>query len=212
MSSVVFKVCCESTQPGECVFLVGSHGVIGEWTPERALMMATSAEDFPVWSATCRLPASEAIEYKCVILREDRSGSARWEEFPGNHAVTPEDGRVVEAFSIWGNASVRLSSALEPPATSRPEPLSEPLPVAQAEPSCRGSPAASDLSGAPPSATTGTPAASEASFQASELPGLPPAASSQQAANNEFELPAANCENGGTDGGVSPVKATCAAQ
>ncbi|CAE8711296.1 unnamed protein product, partial [Polarella glacialis] len=112
---------CERTRPGESVFVVGGHGAIGEWSPGKALPMKTSAEEFPVWSATAVLPASRAIEYKYLISRDGRSGSARWEEFPGNHVVTPEDGRVLEALSDWGAAAVQSRGPVAvAPASSKP--------------------------------------------------------------------------------------------
>jgi len=120
MAPVIFKVRCDRTQPGESVFVVGSHDVIGSWAPGKALLMKTSAHEFPVWSLEAQVPTSGPVEYKFIIQKEDRSGQATWEEC-GNHVVRPEEGEKLMATSAWGASDVQLMTAGPRKAADSPE-------------------------------------------------------------------------------------------
>ncbi|CAE8654086.1 unnamed protein product, partial [Polarella glacialis] len=50
-----------------------------------------------------------ALEFKFLVQREDRAGVPTWEEFPGNHSVTPESSKVLQASSIWDEAAVTVT-------------------------------------------------------------------------------------------------------
>jgi len=104
MVEVIFLVECSGTQPGERVFLVGGHERLGHWNPAKALPMVTTAQTFPQWcSAAVLLPAGmEAIEYKFIVQRDDRSGPVRWEECYPNHSIATSAGAVVTVRSFWG--------------------------------------------------------------------------------------------------------------
>lgn len=122
MSSVIFHVNCGVTRPGECVFVTGSHPSLGSWTPANAVKLTTGAEEFPMWtSAAVSLSAGESLEYKFLVQKADCSGAARWEEFPGNHTVTLEQGKVLKASSVWNAKAVNvLVAAASEPAPKAP--------------------------------------------------------------------------------------------
>jgi alpha-amylase len=65
--------CC-----GQNVFVVGSIPALGNWNPANAI--ALSSATYPVWSATVRLPANTAFQYKCIKKNPD--GSITWESDP----------------------------------------------------------------------------------------------------------------------------------
>eukprot|EP00933_Yihiella_yeosuensis_P049925 TRINITY_DN4754_c0_g3_i1.p1 TRINITY_DN4754_c0_g3~~TRINITY_DN4754_c0_g3_i1.p1 ORF type:complete len:836 (+),score=119.74 TRINITY_DN4754_c0_g3_i1:85-2592(+) len=101
-SSVVFSVQCSSTRPGEAVFVTSSLDAMGCWKPALALPLSTTADVWPIWSSEpMPLPETEALEYKYLIQREDRSGAARWESFAGNHRVKAQSCKVLKASSAW---------------------------------------------------------------------------------------------------------------
>lgn len=113
--SIVFAVRCDVTKPGEGVFLVGSHDSLGAWDADKALTLTTSASAFPVWSSQAiTVSAGQALQYKFLIRRENKSGTARWEDFPGNHSVTPTQGSF-HFVSTWGNASIETSPLQKTP-------------------------------------------------------------------------------------------------
>ncbi len=76
------------TVPGENVYVVGSDSRMGQWRPDSSLKLEPTA--FPTWSKTFSLPASKAMEWKCIVRKLD--DSIQWE--PGNNNVlnTPATG------------------------------------------------------------------------------------------------------------------------
>ena len=65
---VSLVVVCESTAPGEAVYVSGSAAALGAWAPERAVALVTTAATWPVWvtAQSVTLPANARIELKCV--------------------------------------------------------------------------------------------------------------------------------------------------
>ena len=116
LASAVFKVRCDSTRPGEAVFVVGSHDALGSWSSAMALPLSTSADTFPWWqSAPVPLLAGMMIEYKYIKQREDRQGNPQWQKFDGNYRVTPVPGKVLQAVSEWEVASAEITTLSELP-------------------------------------------------------------------------------------------------
>jgi len=111
---VVFNVRCDATRFGEAVFVVGNHESLGAWSAAKAVAL-TCAESFPTWrSAPIQLPAGMTVEYKFIVQREDRQTLPQWENFDGNHLVTPVAGQVLQARSDWGSADIfTLSQACD---------------------------------------------------------------------------------------------------
>lgn len=82
--------------------VVGSIKALGGWDPKNGLLMATTAADFPTWSAVpVDVEEDEVVEYKYVIC--DLAGvPERWEERPNRcmhlaSVVTemPENGQII---------------------------------------------------------------------------------------------------------------------
>ena len=95
-ASVLFKVRCKSTRPGEAVFVVGSHEALGAWSTALALPLTTSSDAFPTWqSPPVQLPAGLTVDYKFIIQREDHQGNPQWQKFDGNYQVTSVAGQVL---------------------------------------------------------------------------------------------------------------------
>jgi len=126
-STVVFTVKCSKTRPGEAVFVVGGPEALGSWSPALSLQLTTTSDTYPVWkSAFIPLASTGAVEYKFLVQREDRKGTARWQDFQGNHHVTPEANMTVEASSDWGRAAVDVCTVrTEPPVAKRSETTTE---------------------------------------------------------------------------------------
>mmetsp|Transcript_69737 Transcript_69737/g.145729 ORF Transcript_69737/g.145729 Transcript_69737/m.145729 type:complete len:765 (+) Transcript_69737:113-2407(+) len=107
---VVFLNECKYTQPGETVYVLGGHQALGQWDPKKALPMSTNASTFPLWtSASVNLPVGQPIEYKCLILRGDKS-VVKWEAFAGNRTVEPVADSVMSIRSTWDNVKTTSST------------------------------------------------------------------------------------------------------
>eukprot|EP00929_Paragymnodinium_shiwhaense_P058914 TRINITY_DN294_c0_g2_i1.p1 TRINITY_DN294_c0_g2~~TRINITY_DN294_c0_g2_i1.p1 ORF type:complete len:810 (+),score=222.01 TRINITY_DN294_c0_g2_i1:97-2526(+) len=124
--SVVFRVKCDSTRPGEKVFVTGSHGSLGNWSPGMAFPLATTADSYPIWSSDQLPMADKPVEYKYLVQRENRTGKAEWEDLPNNanRKVQPKHGHTTTVLSTWGAAGEMTEHQQEeddaqPPVTRR---------------------------------------------------------------------------------------------
>lgn len=80
MAELQFEVHCDSTKPGEGVFVVGSAPEFGTWTAEKGVPCVTSSSTFPVWkSASVPIAKAGKLDFKVVIARNGGAG-ARWED------------------------------------------------------------------------------------------------------------------------------------
>ena len=50
-SLLQFRVECNSTKPGEAVFVVGSAPELGAWDAQKGVPCMTTAQSFPVWTS-----------------------------------------------------------------------------------------------------------------------------------------------------------------
>jgi len=80
---------CGTTSVGESLALVGAHPALGAWDAKRALVMETSPERFPTWSAEVPRAASGS-EFKFVIVQA--GGGVVWEPIEGNRVLVAGDG------------------------------------------------------------------------------------------------------------------------
>mmetsp|Transcript_47750 Transcript_47750/g.153739 ORF Transcript_47750/g.153739 Transcript_47750/m.153739 type:complete len:1058 (+) Transcript_47750:105-3278(+) len=88
-SEVSFETTCRMTMPGDVIRVVGSADALGSWDPKLGLPLATSAETFPQWSASTRLPLGVPMEWKLVISRAQ--GALDWERGENRRAtLSPE--------------------------------------------------------------------------------------------------------------------------
>lgn len=103
MIAVTFEVRCDHTVEGEKVMIVGDRYELGKWNPLAGVLMETTEETWPVWSATVHLPAGRVCEYKYAIGTKgqwlDQYNVKEWEGHMGNrgfkvgrrrHKVTDE--------------------------------------------------------------------------------------------------------------------------
>ncbi|CAE7266956.1 tam, partial [Symbiodinium sp. CCMP2592] len=81
---VHFSVVCRETDVGDELRLVGSVAALGNWDPEKGLVLRTSGEDFPVWHGSCSFTEEvHFFEYKYVMFC-NRGTAVRWEEAISN--------------------------------------------------------------------------------------------------------------------------------
>lgn len=78
------------TTPGQTVYLVGSHPLLGNWIPQSGIEM--SGHSGSVWTATLSLPVSTSFQYKYAKI--DRSGNVTWESGTNRYLATPSGGAV----------------------------------------------------------------------------------------------------------------------
>jgi len=83
---LVFNVKCDSTQPGDGVFIVGSAPELGAWSFGKGVACTTTADTFPTWTSK-PVPVSAAgrVEFKVVIGKGSSDPNPRWEN--GNNKV-----------------------------------------------------------------------------------------------------------------------------
>jgi hypothetical protein len=77
-----------STAWGESVSVVGSNSQLGDWDPNRAILLSASSRytnDNPLWSTTVNMPPGSSFQYKYILF--DIDGNVVWEQDP-NHSYT----------------------------------------------------------------------------------------------------------------------------
>ncbi|HAS3625867.1 TPA: cyclomaltodextrin glucanotransferase [Vibrio cholerae] len=68
LKSVTFTCYNGYTNLGQSVYAVGSVAQLGNWMPADAVKLAPT--QYPTWSATIRVPATQSIEWKCLKRNE----------------------------------------------------------------------------------------------------------------------------------------------
>ncbi|EGQ7969177.1 cyclomaltodextrin glucanotransferase [Vibrio cholerae] len=68
LKSVTFTCYNGYTNLGQSVYAVGSVAQLGNWMPTDAVKLAPT--QYPTWSATIRVPATQSIEWKCLKRNE----------------------------------------------------------------------------------------------------------------------------------------------
>lgn len=68
LKSVTFTCYNGYTNLGQRVYAVGSVAQLGNWMPADAVKLAPT--QYPTWSATIRVPATQSIEWKCLKRNE----------------------------------------------------------------------------------------------------------------------------------------------
>lgn len=94
--------------------MTGNQPALGSWSPDKAVRLSTTATEFPLWTSPALegLPAGQALDYKFFVRNADSStGLLSWEEFQGDHSVTPESGKVLTASSAWNAKAVNVMIA-----------------------------------------------------------------------------------------------------
>eukprot|EP00930_Biecheleria_cincta_P035257 TRINITY_DN24257_c0_g1_i1.p1 TRINITY_DN24257_c0_g1~~TRINITY_DN24257_c0_g1_i1.p1 ORF type:complete len:786 (-),score=114.76 TRINITY_DN24257_c0_g1_i1:314-2671(-) len=99
-----FDLCCNRTQMGLHVRVVGNCPSLGQWVPMDGLQMKTSPKAFPEWRTTTpvMLPWDEFLEYKYVICFET-GAPAWWENRPN---------RKLHLKTFLDNGHIQLSTCL----------------------------------------------------------------------------------------------------
>jgi glucoamylase len=78
------------TAPGQSVYLVGGHPLLGDWVPQSGIHM--TAHGGSVWTATLSLPVSSGFQYKYVKV--DQNGNVAWESGNNRYLATPAGGAI----------------------------------------------------------------------------------------------------------------------
>jgi len=109
---VKFAITCSATNPGECVYVVGSAPGIGAWDPAKALPCTTTAATFPVWtSKDVELPCEpRRLEFKVVVGPEGKKEGMRWEGGDNRVAHLPDASKKKSASvsCTWGRGEVSV--------------------------------------------------------------------------------------------------------
>lgn len=108
LTDVEWRVHCQSTKPGDSLYLVGSDQSIGNWNPNNAIALTTDAKSFPVWATrstirlTCRGKPEDCIteiEYKYIIKCGDIT---TWESIDGNRRLKLHPNGLCKVEEVWG--------------------------------------------------------------------------------------------------------------
>jgi starch synthase len=113
--AAVFQVECCETQPGDGVFVVGSHSALGDFNPQNAVPLTTSADSFPLWTSDpVVLTTGVDANYKYIVQTEARTGSVNWESLQEcNRSVKTVPGIVTTVRTKWGVYESHMSTAVD---------------------------------------------------------------------------------------------------
>lgn len=102
MSSIVFQCMCNSTKPGDEIFLVGAHPAFGDWDYNKGIRLQTGSQLWPKWrSGVVYLPFDpRPLEYKYLIRCSN--GEFQWEPFSENRVITFDEEGSYTVYNHWG--------------------------------------------------------------------------------------------------------------
>lgn len=108
MAELQFEVHCDSTKPGEGVFVVGSAPEFGTWTAEKGVPCVTSSSTFPVWkSASVPIAKAGKLDFKVVIARNGGAG-ARWEDGDNKSVEVGAEKKLTSVSCSFGGSKVEV--------------------------------------------------------------------------------------------------------
>lgn len=119
---LTFMTYCTSTRMGYHVRLVGSVPALGNWQPEKGLVLHTSAAEFPLWrlQEPIHISSDDIVEYKYVICNHDGQPS-EWEG-RSNRTFQPASQKLVKdvfnSYECAASLSCRSFRAMHIPASS----------------------------------------------------------------------------------------------
>jgi chitodextrinase len=87
--NVTFVIHGATTVPGQDVYVVGNHSLLGNWSPTLASGPGDGSA-YPTWTLDKVLPASTSFEFKAII--KDAQGNVQWEPGANNAYTTPVSG------------------------------------------------------------------------------------------------------------------------
>ncbi len=87
--TVTFNIYGATTVPGQDVYIVGNHALLGNWAPANASGPGDGTA-YPLWKVTTTLPANTSVEFKAII--KDQNGNVTWEPGANNAYTTPASG------------------------------------------------------------------------------------------------------------------------
>ncbi|XP_078086458.1 glycerophosphocholine phosphodiesterase GPCPD1 [Mustelus asterias] len=98
-SQVTFKI-KGVTLPGEVFAVCGNSAVLGNWYPQKAVLLEPDANDSLIWRATVILPGSTVFQYryfKCYVMEPKNPADLRqvlvnkWETHPHPRSFNPSE-------------------------------------------------------------------------------------------------------------------------
>jgi len=131
-TEIEIEALCRRTAPGDVLVAIGSIPSVGSWTPDRALVLATSAATFPKWNGIVKLQGVKTFEFKLAIRRAN--GGHDWENTSNRRVVIPSQQEpgdkllVKVAFEgpVKNHEDVTVKKPLSRRSESQPDPASRP--------------------------------------------------------------------------------------
>eukprot|EP01133_Synstelium_polycarpum_P007563 gene7563-8849_t len=118
-----------NTQPGENLYIIGSHPHIGEWDHSKAKRMTWNIGN--IWDVKIGFPQECYVQYKYFVMNEHQKTN-RWEDIENRQIMVDEDEMACE--DRWGVRRT-LASAID-----QSEPLQSIISESPTHPFLRASP------------------------------------------------------------------------
>ncbi|WP_225412589.1 carbohydrate-binding module family 20 domain-containing protein [Stigmatella hybrida] len=97
--AVTFTCNNGTTVAGQSVYVVGSLSALGTWAPASAIKLTPTS--YPTWAGTVTLPASTAVQWKCLKRNEaDATQGLQWQGGANNALTTPATGTASASASF----------------------------------------------------------------------------------------------------------------
>jgi alpha-glucosidase len=96
--SVAVNFACDNgvTVPGQSVYAVGGHPLLGNWDPGKAVKLSPTA--YPRWSGTVlNFPPGISVDWKCIKRPETAPAPVVWEPGLNSQFTTPAAGTGITA-------------------------------------------------------------------------------------------------------------------
>ncbi|XP_072437544.1 glycerophosphocholine phosphodiesterase GPCPD1 isoform X1 [Chiloscyllium punctatum] len=109
-SQVTFKI-KGRTLPGEVFAVCGSSPALGNWNPQKAVLLEPDENDSLTWRATVFLPGATLVKYryfKCYVLEPKNPADLRqvlvnkWETHPHPRSFNPSEGECILNDGYFG--------------------------------------------------------------------------------------------------------------
>eukprot|EP00276_Gloeochaete_wittrockiana_P002984 CAMPEP_0184655700 /NCGR_PEP_ID=MMETSP0308-20130426/14351_1 /TAXON_ID=38269 /ORGANISM="Gloeochaete witrockiana, Strain SAG 46.84" /LENGTH=217 /DNA_ID=CAMNT_0027092391 /DNA_START=140 /DNA_END=793 /DNA_ORIENTATION=- len=111
MAPITLRVSKE-TAFGDYVAVVGGPASLGAWDTKKSLALTTTAETYPIWTATVEIPDGETFEYKYGLKKTNDDGSFTWESVENRKGVS-KTATIIEEFNKIGSKIEEIAGKIE---------------------------------------------------------------------------------------------------